>query len=181
MTIITAGVAVAAGTITWLITRSYYKARVQAQEELHERRIKDMEKMAVQAQANYDKALVQMKETVVASMTAETEKLLRKREKELSEGNQTTMDGILKPLKESISAMEKAMKDNASSHLETSLYLRFPGQCLGKTVSLTSHIGGLLLHFPNCILQLFRKLGSGFEVRRSVVLHRLFHRADALF
>ena len=123
MTIITAGVAVAAGTITWLITRSYYKARVQAQEELHERRIKDMEKMAVQAQANYDKALVQMKETVVASMTAETEKLLRKREKELSEGNQTTMDGILKPLKESISAMEKAMKDNASSHLETTTKL----------------------------------------------------------
>lgn len=123
MTIITAGVAVAAGTITWLITRSYYKARVQAQEELHERRIKDMEKMAVQAQANYDKALVQMKETVVASMTAETEKLLRKREKELSEGNQTTMDGILKPLKESISAMEKAMKDNASEHLETTAKL----------------------------------------------------------
>ena len=123
MTIITAGVAVAAGTITWLITRSYFKARVQAQEELHERRIKDMEKMAVQAQANYDKALVQMKETVVASMTAETEKLLRKREKELSEGNQTTMDGILKPLKESISAMEKAMKDNASSHLETTTKL----------------------------------------------------------
>jgi DNA anti-recombination protein RmuC len=29
------------------------------------------------------------------------------------------MDGILKPLKESICAMEKAMKDNASSHLET--------------------------------------------------------------
>lgn len=123
MTIITAGVAVTAGTITWLITRSYFKARLQAQEELHERRIKYMEKMAVQAQANYDKALVQMKETVVASMTAETEKLLRKREKELSEGNQTTMDGILKPLKESISAMEKAMKDNASSHLETTTKL----------------------------------------------------------
>ena len=106
-------------TITWLITRSYFKARLQAQEEMHSSRIKDMEKMAAQAQANYDKALAQMKETVVASMTAETEKLLRKREKELSEGNQTTMDGILKPLKESISAMEKAMKENASSHLET--------------------------------------------------------------
>ena len=105
--------------ITWLSTRSYFKAHLQAQEEMHSGRIKDMEKMAAQAQANYDKALAQMKETVVASMTAETEKLLRKREKELSEGNQTTMDGILKPLKESISAMEKAMKENASSHLET--------------------------------------------------------------
>ena len=119
MIIIIAGTAAAASVITWLSTRSYFKAHLQAQEEMHSSRIKDMEKMAAQAQANYDKALVQMKETVVASMTAETEKLLRKREKELSEGNQTTMDGILKPLKESISAMEKAMKENASSHLET--------------------------------------------------------------
>ena len=119
MIIIIAGTAAAASVITWLITRSYFKARIQALEELHAGRIKDMEKMTAQAQANYDKALAQMKETVVASMTAETEKLLRKREKELSEGNQSTMDGILKPLKESISAMEKAMKENASSHLET--------------------------------------------------------------
>ena len=119
MIIIIAGTAAAASVITWLSTRSYFKAHLQAQEEMHSGRIKDMEKMAAQAQANYDKALAQMKETVVASMTAETEKLLRKREKELSEGNQTTMDGILKPLKESISAMEKAMKENASSHLET--------------------------------------------------------------
>ncbi len=123
MMIMTAGAGVTAAVITWLITRSYFKARLQAQEELHASRITDMEKMAAQAQDNYDKALSQMKETVVASMTAETEKLLRKREKELSEGNQTTMDGILKPLKESISAMEKAMKDNASSHLETTAKL----------------------------------------------------------
>ena len=119
MIIIIAGTAVVTAAITWLSTRSYFKAHLQAQEEMHSSRIKDMEKMAAQAQANYDKALAQMKETVVASMTAETEKLLRKREKELSEGNQSTMDGILKPLKESISAMEKAMKENASSHLET--------------------------------------------------------------
>ena len=119
MIIIIAGTAAAASVITWFSTRSYFKAHLQAQEEMHSGRIKDMEKMAAQAQANYDKALAQMKETVVASMTAETEKLLRKREKELSQGNQSTMDGILKPLKESISAMEKAMKENASSHLET--------------------------------------------------------------
>ena len=119
MIIIIAGTAVVTAAITWLSTRSYFKAHLQAQEEMHSGRIKDMEKMAAQAQANYDKALAQMKETVVASITAETEKLLRKREKELSQGNQSTMDGILKPLKESISAMEKAMKENASSHLET--------------------------------------------------------------
>lgn len=96
---------------------------MQAQEELHQKRIADMEKMALQAQNNYEKALSQMKETVLAGMTAETEKLLRKREKELSDENQSSMDGILKPLKESITAMEKAMKDNASSHIETTAKL----------------------------------------------------------
>ena len=97
---------------TWTIMRSVYKARIEAQEQL-----------ALQAQANYDRALKEMKETVVASMTAETERLLKKREKELEEGNQTNMDGILKPLKESINAMEKAMKENADSHLETTAKL----------------------------------------------------------
>ena len=108
---------------TWFITRGHFKTRMQAQEELHQKRIADMEKMALQAQNNYEKALSQMKETVLAGMTAETEKLLRKREKELSDENQSSMDGILKPLKESITAMEKAMKDNASSHIETTAKL----------------------------------------------------------
>ena len=64
-----------------------------------------------------------MKETVVASVTAETEKLLKAREKELTEGNQDKMDGIIKPLKESIVAMEKAMKENADSHLKSTTEL----------------------------------------------------------
>ena len=118
--IISAAVAaIIAAITTWIIVRGHYRGRMKAQEELHGKRLEDMEKMAVQAQENYDKALRSMRETVVASMTAETEKLLRKREKELSDENQTSMDSILKPLKESISAMEKAMKDNAVSHLET--------------------------------------------------------------
>ena len=118
-----AAAAVTAALATWLIVRGHFMNRIKAQEELHEKRLADMEKMASQAQENYDKALKSMRETVVASMTAETEKLLRQREKELADENQTSMDGILKPLKESISAMEKAMKDNASSHLETSTKL----------------------------------------------------------
>ncbi len=118
-----AGTALITTLCTWLITRGHFKSRMQAQEELHKSRIADMEKMAVQAQNNYEKALSQMKETVLAGMTAETEKLLRKREKELSDENQSSMDGILKPLKESITAMEKAMKDNASSHIETTAKL----------------------------------------------------------
>lgn len=109
--------------VTWLIVKGHYKTRMKSTEELHNNRIAYMEKMAGQAQANYERALKDMKETVVSSMTAETERLLRKREEELSKGNQHTMDGILRPLKESISAMEKAMKDNASSHLETTAKL----------------------------------------------------------
>ena len=123
MIIAAAGAALITAVATWLIVRGHFRNRIKAQEELHEKRLADMEKMASQAQENYDKALKSMRETVVASMTAETEKLLRQREKELSDENQTSMDGILKPLKESISAMEKAMKENASSHLETSTKL----------------------------------------------------------
>ena len=108
---------------TWLIVRGHYNGRMKALQEVHQKRLEDMEKLSKQAQENYDKALSQMRETVVASMTAETEKLLRKREKELADENQTSMDGILKPLKESISAMEKAMKENASFHLETTTKL----------------------------------------------------------
>ena len=123
MIIAAAGAALITAVATWLIVRGHFRNRIKTQEELHEKRLADMEKMSSQAQENYDKALKSMRETVVASMTAETEKLLRQREKELSDENQTSMDGILKPLKESISAMEKAMKDNASSHLETSTKL----------------------------------------------------------
>lgn len=115
-----AAAAIISAIAVWLITRSHFKARQKGQEELYEKRIADMEKLSRQTQANYDRSLKEMKETMVASMTAETERLLRKREKELAEENQNSMDGILKPLKESISAMEKAMKDNASSHIETS-------------------------------------------------------------
>ena len=110
--------AAVAGLCGWLITRSVFIARLSAQEEMHKREIENTERMAKQAQDNYDKALKEMKETVVNSMTAETERLLKKREEELASGNQSTMDGILKPLKESIAAMQKAMKENETSHVE---------------------------------------------------------------
>lgn len=121
--IVAAGAAVIAAVVTWIIVRGHFKARMEAQDALNRERVADMEKMAVKAEEKYEKALKEMKETVVAGMTAETERLLRKREKELSEENQTSMDGILKPLKESIDAMEKAMKDNAVSHVETNAKL----------------------------------------------------------
>lgn len=120
--------------ITWFASASVYRSKLEAQtqilkkenealKEIHRSEMENAEKLAQQAQANYEKALKEMKETVVASMTAETEKILKKREKELTDGNQSSMDGILKPLKESITAMEKAMKDNVASHVETSAKL----------------------------------------------------------
>lgn len=139
--IITLLTAVIAALVSWLITRSVLNSRHNAKynacqtemqmlrkdhellKELHAKEMDNAEKLALKAQENYERALKEMKETVVASMTAETEKLLKKREQELADGNQTTMDGILKPLKESISAMEKAMKDNAVSHLENTTKL----------------------------------------------------------
>ena len=126
--------AIAAGIAAWVLTSSIYKSKIEGQALIHKSELntqiellkKEKEssaEMARQAQENYERALKEMKETVVSSMTAEREKLLKTREKELKEGNQTNMDGILKPLKESISAMEKAMKDNAVSHLKSTTEL----------------------------------------------------------
>ena len=143
--VIAACAALVAGAAVWVVLRSTYKSQMETRELLlrneydsqilslkkelesqallHQSEVNSQKEMSRQAQENYEKALKEMKETVVNSMTAETEKLLKAREKELKEGNQNNMDGILKPLKESISAMEKAMKDNASSHLETTAKL----------------------------------------------------------
>lgn len=124
---ITAIVAIAAALfaagLTWALTRSVYTSKLDAQNLIHQKEVESMKTLARQAQDNYEQALRQMKETVVASVTAETEKLLKAREKELTEGNQDKMDGIIKPLKESIVAMEKAMKENADSHLKSTTEL----------------------------------------------------------
>ena len=126
--------AILAGLTAWLITSSIYKSKLTSLELIHKSELntqtellkKEKEssvEIARQAQDNYERALKEMKETVVSSMTAETEKLLKTREKELKEDNQNNMDGILKPLKESITAMEKAMKDNAVTHLKSTTEL----------------------------------------------------------
>ena len=85
--------------------------------------MENAERLLRQAQANYDKALQEMKTTVTASIAAETQKLLKERESELTKGNQSSISDILKPLKESIETMQKAMKDNETSHVETTAKL----------------------------------------------------------
>ena len=121
--IIAVAAALIAAGATWLATRSIHEAKESMLKQEIKVQKENADRMLKQAQDNYDKALGQMKSTIVASMTAETEKLLKAREKELTEGNQETMDGIIRPLKESIAAMEKAMKENADSHLKTTTEL----------------------------------------------------------
>lgn len=122
-TLIIIAAAAVSAVITWLITRNTFLSRIRIQDDMHKKEIQNAERMNRQAQENYEKALNEMKETVISRMSAETETLLKKREKELSEENTTSIDGILKPLKESIEAMQKAMKANENTHLENTTRL----------------------------------------------------------
>ena len=122
--IITAAAAAAIAALgTWLITRSVYTGKLQAQEKMHSREIDNAAKLAKQAREGYEKALLEMKKTIMATMEAQTQKLLREREEELKKGNQSNMEDILRPLKESIKSMQEAMKDNEKSHVETTARL----------------------------------------------------------
>lgn len=123
MIITSAAAAAIAALGTWLITRSVYTGKLQAQEKMHSREMDNAAKLAQQAREGYEKALLEMKKTITATMEAQTQKLLREREEELKRGNQSNMEDILRPLKESIKSMQEAMKDNEKSHVETTARL----------------------------------------------------------
>ena len=122
--IITAAAAAAIAALgAWMITRSVFIGKLQAQEKMHSREMDNAAKLAQQAKEDYEKALQEMKKTITATMEAQTQKLLREREEELKRGNQSNMEDILRPLKESIKSMQEAMKDNEKSHVETTAKL----------------------------------------------------------
>lgn len=122
--IITAAAAAAIAALgAWMITRSVFIGKLQAQEKMHSREMDNAAKLAQQAKEGYEKALDEMKKTITATMEAQTQKLLREREEELKKGNQSSMEDILRPLKESIKSMQEAMKDNEKSHVETTAKL----------------------------------------------------------
>ena len=123
MIITSAAAAAIAALGTWLITRSVYTGKLQAQEKMHSREMDNAAKLAQQAREGYEKALLEMKKTITETMEAQTQKLLREREEELKRGNQSNMEDILRPLKESIKSMQEAMKDNEKSHVETTARL----------------------------------------------------------
>ena len=118
-----AAAAIIAGAGAWYITRLSFTERIKALEKMHEKDLQNADKLLDQAQENYENALQEMKKTVTASIAAETQKLLKEREDELAEENQSNMESILKPLKESIETMRKAMKENENSHVETTAKL----------------------------------------------------------
>ena len=118
-----AAAAIIAGIGAWYITRLTFVERMKAMERMHDKELQNADKLIRQAQKNYEKALQEMKETVTASIASETQKLLKEREDELAEENQSNMESILKPLKESIETMRKAMKENETSHVETTARL----------------------------------------------------------
>lgn len=123
MIIIAAAAAAIAALGAWLVTRSFFLSKIQGQEQMHLREMANAEKLAQQAKEGYERALDEMKKTITATMEAQTQKLLREREEELRKGNQSSMEDILKPLKESIRSMQDAMKDNEKSHVETTAKL----------------------------------------------------------
>jgi DNA recombination protein RmuC len=116
--------------------------RMKVQERMHQKELENAERLLKQAQGNYENALQEMKKTVTASIAAETQKLLKERENELTEENQSNMETILKPLKESIETMRKAMKDNETSHVETTAKLsKQLEQAVREMTEKTSDVG----------------------------------------
>jgi DNA recombination protein RmuC len=131
-----------AGAGAWLITRMSFMDRMKVQERIHQKELENAERLLKQAQGNYENALQEMKKTVTASIAAETQKLLKERENELTEENQSNMETILKPLKESIETMRKAMKDNETSHVETTAKLsKQLEQAVREMTEKTSDVG----------------------------------------
>ena len=62
---------VATALVTWLITRSVFLTRLRSQEQMYAKETENAERLAQQAQNNYDKALKEMKETIISNMTAD--------------------------------------------------------------------------------------------------------------
>jgi DNA recombination protein RmuC len=140
ISVIAAGVVAGAGA--WFITRMSFIDRMKVQERMHQKELENAERLLKQAQENYENALQEMKKTVTASIAAETQKLLKERENELTEENQSNMETILKPLKESIETMRKAMKDNETSHVETTAKLsKQLEQAVREMTEKTSDVG----------------------------------------
>lgn len=115
------------GIIIWSLKNSRIKV-LEGRLESDEQRLKDKDEAYRESLSElkhvHEEDLKRQLESVKATMTAETEKILKDREESLSKGNRSSMDEILNPLKESIEKMQKAMTDNAKDHLKSNTELK---------------------------------------------------------
>ena len=133
-----AAAALLSSLLTHFISKSRH-TRIQASQEARcvrsEARCEELVRQLEQKDVYCEKEIAELKEehrhsleiqlkALRDQMTADTEKLLKSREEQLREGNKTSMDGIINPLKESIDRMREAMKHNAEDHLKSNTELR---------------------------------------------------------
>ncbi len=119
--------AVVSGIIIWSVKNSRIKV-LEGRLESDGQRLKDKDEAYRESLSElkrvHEEDLKRQLESVKATMTAETERILKDREESLSKGNRSSIDEILNPLKESIEKMQKAMTDNAKDHLKSNTELK---------------------------------------------------------
>lgn len=106
---------------------------LQARIDASEQRISDVKdneaKTIAELKRSHEDSLAKQIEAVRASVTAETEKILRMREEELSKKAEKTFNDISGSLGRNIESMQKAFEENKKTQAETSAALkeRFEG------------------------------------------------------
>lgn len=102
-----------AAAMAFLVAAMIYRPRIASRDAT----IKSLERA-------HEETMDRELRTIREQMTAQTEKILKSRTAELEDGNKSSMESILKPLRESMDRMKDAMDKNAREHLETSTELK---------------------------------------------------------
>lgn len=92
---------------------------LEAKEQAHQQTMQELDKRHNQAIEAEKKRLQDAIEVLKADVKNTTSEMLRERQKELQQSNDTNMQQIVKPLKESIQKMETALQENKTTQ-ETS-------------------------------------------------------------
>lgn len=162
--------AVIAAVLTFVITRLSSKNRLAEETLGRDRQIASLEskldtaqQRMAEIQSAHEKSVEELKraheqtlnrqlEAVKATMTAETEKILKQREEELSLKAQKTFSDISGNLGRNIESMQKAFEENKKTQAETSAALkeRFEG-AVKNMEEQTRHIGSKADNLANAL------------------------------
>ncbi len=127
-----AAAALIAAVVTWLITRSSFTSRMKVLENLHEERIKDMEKMAVMEKENHEKTL-KGHEDMYMGRIEDMKEMLRKEqenhdkavremkeshEKSLKDMKETVVAGMRAETEKLLKAREQELKEGNQSNMD---------------------------------------------------------------